>query len=269
VRAGRLVAAAAAANVSAAHLELGGKSASLILDDADLTTAVAATVDQALFNSGQACLQWGRLVVPRRSLAEAEELVSELVPGYVVGDPADQATDIGPLITAAAKRRVLESIEKAVGDGRARAARRHEDAGEGLRGGQLRRADRAHGVDEQMAIAREEIFGPVLCLMAHDGDEDAVRVANATDYGLHGAVWSGDEDRAAAVAREVRSGQLQINGAGFNPAAPFGGFKNSGIGRECGVHGLLAFTETQSLQFPSRGESGPTRLVGSRAGAEM
>jgi aldehyde dehydrogenase (NAD+) len=269
VRAGRLVAAAAAANVSAAHLELGGKSASLILDDADLATAVAATVDQALFNSGQACLQWGRLVVPRRSLAEAEELVRELVPGYVVGDPADQATDIGPLITAAAKRRVLESIEKAVGEGARVLLGGTKTPEKVSAAGNFVAPTVLTGVDEQMAIAREEIFGPVLCLMAHDGDEDAVRVANATDYGLHGAVWSGDEERAATVAREVRSGQLQINGAGFNPAAPFGGFKNSGIGRECGVHGLLAFTETQSLQFPSRGESGPTRLVGSRAGAEM
>jgi aldehyde dehydrogenase (NAD+)/betaine-aldehyde dehydrogenase len=267
VRVGRLVAAAAAANVSAAHLELGGKSASLVLDDADLAAAVTATVDQALFNSGQACLQWGRLVVPRRSLAEAEELIRELVPGYVVGDPADPATDIGPLITAEARQRVVETIEKAVADGAHVLLGGTRPPDSVPAAGNFVAPTVLTGIDERMAIAREEIFGPVLCLMAHDGDEDAVRLANATDYGLHGAVWSGDEERATAVARAVRSGQVQINGAGFNPAAPFGGFKNSGVGRECGVQGLLAFTETQSLQFPSRGVGGPTALVGSRAGA--
>lgn len=267
VRAGRSVAAAAAANVTAAHLELGGKSASLVLDDADLPTAVAASIDQALFNSGQACLQWSRLIVPRRSLAAAEELIRGIVPGYVVGDPADEKTDIGPLISAAARRRVLGSIERALGEGARAVVGGTEQPWTADAAGNFVAPTVLTDVREQMAIAREEVFGPVVCLMAHDGDEDAARLANATDYGLHGAVWSADDERAAAVARAVRSGQLQINGAGFNPAAPFGGFKNSGVGRECGVQGLLAFTETQSLQFPSsRGSGAPARLVGSRAG---
>jgi aldehyde dehydrogenase (NAD+) len=268
-RAGRLVAAAAAGHIAGAHLELGGKAASIVLEDADLPTAVAATVDQALFNSGQACLQWGRLVVPRARLAETEALVRDIVPGYVLGDPANEKTDIGPLITPAAKQRVLAAIEKAHADG-ARTVVGGEPVPAEFEAGNYVTPVVLADVAEHTAAAREEIFGPVLCLMPHDGDEDAIRVANATDYGLHGAVWSADVDRAAAVAVGIRTGQVQLNGAGFNPAAPFGGFKNSGFGRECGTQGLLAFTETQSVQFPpSAGESasGPVRVVGSRGQA--
>jgi aldehyde dehydrogenase (NAD+)/betaine-aldehyde dehydrogenase len=269
VRAGRLVAAAAAGHIAGAHLELGGKAASIVLDDADLPTAVAATVDQALFNSGQACLQWGRLVVPRARLAETEALVRDIVPGYVLGEPSAEKTDIGPLITSAAKQRVLAAIERAHADG-ARTVVGGEPVPAEFEAGNYVTPIVLTDVGEHTAAAREAIFGPVLCLLPHDGDEDAARVANATDYGLHGAVWSAETERAAAVASRIRTGQVQINGAGFNPAAPFGGFKNSGFGRECGAHGLLAFTATQSLQFPpSPGETGdaPLRQVGSRGQA--
>ncbi|HTZ43733.1 MAG TPA: aldehyde dehydrogenase family protein [Jatrophihabitans sp.] len=248
VRAGKLVAAAAAANLSRVHLELGGKSASLVLDDADLEQAVAASIDQAMFNSGQACLQWSRLVVPRRLLPAAEELVSSIVAGYVVGDPADGGTDLGPLITSEAKARVTRAVEL----GEQQGARRligDRPAAEG----QFFPPTVFTDVTETMALAQEEIFGPVVSLMPHDGDDDAVRIANSTRYGLHGAVWSGSDERAGAVARRVRTGQLEINGGPFNPAAPFGGFKNSGIGRECGLDGLASFCEVQALQYPVAG----------------
>lgn len=268
VRAGRSVAAAAADNVTAAHLELGGKSASLVLDDADLSLAVAASIDQAFFNSGQACLQWGRLVVPRRSLTAAEALARDIVAEYTVGDPADESTDIGPLISSAAKERVLGVLGRAERDGARVVVGGPSDAAVFHGPGNFVPPTVFADVDETSSLARDEIFGPVVCLMAHDGDADAARIANATEYGLHGAVWSMCPDRAAAVAREVRSGQIEINGGGFNPVAPFGGFKHSGIGRECGAQGLLAFTQSQSLQFPIRpGDGLAVRSVGSRAGA--
>ncbi|WP_369184798.1 aldehyde dehydrogenase family protein [Streptomyces sp. Y1] len=247
VRAGRSVAAAAAANLTRVHLELGGKSASLVLDDADLTRAVTASVDQAMFNSGQACLQWSRLVVPRDRVAEAEELVRTLTAGYVVGDPAAPGTDLGPLITAEAKARVVAACERGLAQG-ARAVVPYRELG-----GQFVAPVVFGDVTEDMDLAQEEIFGPVVSIMAHDGDEDAVRLANSTRYGLHGSVWSADDERAGAVARRVRSGQLEVNGGPMNPAAPFGGFGHSGIGRECGAEGIDAFCELQALHYPVEG----------------
>ncbi|MEO7195047.1 MAG: aldehyde dehydrogenase family protein [Pseudonocardiaceae bacterium] len=244
VRAGRLVTTAAARNITRVHLELGGKSASLILEDADLEQAVTASIDQAMFNSGQACLQWSRLLVPRRLLPEAERLAAALAAGYVVGDPADPGTDLGPLITAEAKARVTHAVTVGERQG-ARRVLTLPDAE-----GQFFSPTIFSDVIETMALAQDEIFGPVVSLMAHDGDDDAIRLANSTRYGLDGAVWSGSVERANAVARRVRTGQLAINGGPFNPMAPFGGFKNSGIGRECGAHGLKAFCELQALHYP-------------------
>jgi aldehyde dehydrogenase (NAD+) len=248
VRAGRLVAAAAAVNLSRVHLELGGKSASLVLDDANLEQAVAASIDQAMFNSGQACLQWSRLVVPRRLLPAAEELTRAIVAGYVVGDPADDGTDLGPLITAEAKARVTRAVAVGEEQGARRLIGDRPDPD-----GQFFPPTVFTEVTEPMALAQEEVFGPVVSLMAHEGDDDAIRIANSTRYGLHGAVWSSSDERAGAVARRVRTGQMEINGGPFNPAAPFGGFKNSGIGRECGLDGLKSFCEVQALQFPIAG----------------
>ncbi len=247
VRAGRSVAVAAAANLTRVHLELGGKSASLVLDDADLERAVTASVGQALFNSGQACLQWSRLIVPRRLVGEAEELVRTVTATYVVGDPAAPDTDLGPLISAAAKERVVRACERGLAQGaRAVVPPRAMD---GLYVAPTVFSD----VTVDMDLAQEEIFGPVVSIMTHDGDDDAVRLANSTRYGLHGSVWSSSDERATAVARRVRTGQLEINGAPFNPAAPFGGFKESGIGRECGAEGIDAFCELQALHYPVAG----------------
>ncbi|WNE95309.1 aldehyde dehydrogenase family protein [Streptomyces luomodiensis] len=247
VRAGRSVSAAAAANLTRVHLELGGKSASLVLDDADLAQAVAASVGQALFNSGQACLQWSRLIVPRRLVREAEEIARTITATYVVGDPAAPDTDLGPLISADAKARVARACARGVAQG-ARAVLPPRDM-DGLYFAPTVFSD----VTMDMDLAQEEIFGPVVSIMTHDGDDDAVRLANSTRYGLHGSVWSSSDERATAVARRVRAGQLEINGAPFNPAAPFGGFKESGIGRECGAEGIDAFCELQALHYPVAG----------------
>ncbi|MEU4212563.1 aldehyde dehydrogenase family protein [Streptomyces sp. NPDC026206] len=247
VRAGRSVAAAAATNLSRVHLELGGKSASLILDDADIAQAVAASIDQAMFNSGQACLQWSRLIVPRRLVRETEELARTITATYVVGDPADPDTNLGPLISADAKTRVARACELGVAGG-ARPVVPQRDM-DGLYFAPTVFSD----VTEDMDLAQEEIFGPVISIMTHDGDDDAVRLANSTRYGLHGSVWSRSDERATAVARRVRAGQLEINGAPFNPAAPFGGFKHSGIGRECGAEGIDSFCELQALHYPVAG----------------
>ncbi|MFI1919813.1 aldehyde dehydrogenase family protein [Nocardia sp. NPDC020380] len=247
VRAGRAVATAAAMNFSRVHLELGGKSASIILEDADLEQAVAASIDQAMFNSGQACLQWSRLIVPRAVVREVEELARMMAAKYVVGDPAAPETDLGPLISASAKARVVRACELGVARGARPVVTRPEM--DGLYFAPIVFSD----VTEEMNLAQEEIFGPVVSIMTHDGDDDAVRLANSTRYGLHGAVWSGHEERAGAVARRVRAGQLEINGAPFNPAAPFGGFRHSGIGRECGAAGIDAFCELQALHYPLAG----------------
>ncbi|MGA5818173.1 aldehyde dehydrogenase family protein [Kitasatospora sp. NPDC094028] len=247
VRAGRSVAAAASAHLTRVHLELGGKSASMVLDDADLTRAVTASIDQAMFNSGQACLQWSRLIVPRGRVAEAEELARTLTAGYVVGDPAAPGTDLGPLITAEAKARVAAACARGLAQGARPVVPYRELEGQFV-------APVVFGdVTEDMDLAQEEIFGPVVSIMAHDGDEDVVRLANSTRYGLHGSVWSADDERAGAVARRVRSGQVEVNGAPFNPSAPFGGFGHSGIGRECGAEGIESFCELQALHYPVEG----------------
>lgn len=264
VRAGREVARSAAANITQVHLELGGKSASLLLDDADVEAAVRASIGQAFFNSGQACLQWGRLVVPRRLRADVEALVRDIVGAYRVGDPADPATDVGPLISATARARVAEAVRKGLAEGARRLVGTDAAAHTGHPAGHFFTPTVFTGVVPEMELAQREIFGPVVSVMTHDGDDDAVRIANSTRYGLHGAVWSGSVDRASAVARRVRSGQVDINGAAFNPAAPFGGFGQSGIGRECGAEGLFSFTELQAVQMPE-GTAG--RTVRSRDGA--
>ncbi|MFE9061921.1 aldehyde dehydrogenase family protein [Streptomyces violaceusniger] len=247
VRAGRSVAVAAAANLTREHLELGGKSASLVLDDADLTQAVAASVGQALFNSGQACLQWSRLIVPRRLVREAEELARTVTATYVVGDPAAPDTDLGPLISAGAKARVARACARGMAQG-ARAVVPPRDM-DGLYFAPTVFSD----VTMDMDLAQEEIFGPVISITTHDGDDDAVRLANSTRYGLHGSVWSSSDERATSVVRRVRAGQLEISGAPFNPVAPFGGFKESGIGRECGPERIDAFCELQALHYPVAG----------------
>lgn len=249
-RAGRQVSALGADGIKRIHLELGGKNASIVLDDADFEASVLATVDQMLFNSGQTCLQWSRLLVPRDRQEEALAIAERAMDGYITGDPRDPATDLGPLVSAAAHARVTEYIRRGATEGGARLVRGGTGRPAGLDCGYYVQPTIFADVDPLSTIGQEELFGPVLCVLPYDGEDEAITIANGTRYGLHGAVWSADNARAERVARRLRTGLVDINGGLFNPAAPFGGFKQSGIGRECGAAGLEAFLETKSMQLP-------------------
>jgi acyl-CoA reductase-like NAD-dependent aldehyde dehydrogenase len=249
VRAGREVARLASQHLAQVHLELGGKSASLVLDDADLDAAVRATVDQICFNTGQACLQWSRLLVPADRYDEALEIAAQTANNYRVGPPRAEDTDLGPLVSAAALERVRGYIYTGIAEG-ARLVAGGPEPIEGLPAGHYVRPTVFGDVTEDMTLAREEVFGPVLSVMRYEDEQDAIRLANNTAYGLHGSVWSGDTDRAQRVARRIRTGQVDINGGPFNILAPFGGVKGSGYGRECGVEGLDGFCAVKSLQLP-------------------
>ncbi len=242
---GARVSTVAAETIKRVCLELGGKSSSVVLADADLAEAVRGSVGGAMLNSGQTCSAWSRLLVPREQYADAVDLAAQAVAAMRVGDPRDPATDLGPVISEKQRSNVVAHVARAVGDG-ARV----------VTGGTERPQGRGHfvtptvlaNVPDDAAILREEVFGPVLTVEAYDGVDDAVRRANATPYGLHGAVWSADEDRAMGVARRLRTGQVDLNGADFNPAAPFGGYGRSGNGREMGRWGIEDFLEIQSVQ---------------------
>ncbi|MEV6596467.1 aldehyde dehydrogenase family protein [Actinoplanes sp. NPDC051346] len=254
-RAGRQVAELASATIKRLHLELGGKNAAIALPDADLAAAVRAVVDQVCFNTGQACLQWSRLLVPAERHDEAVALAVEQIGRYHIGDPADPSTDLGPLVSEAAFQRVNDFIETGIAEG-ATLACGGPGRPEGLTRGWYVRPTVFARVDESMTVAQEEIFGPVLAVMGYRDEDDAVRIANSTRYGLHGAVFSADPDRALAVAARLRTGQVDINGGSFNILAPFGGFKQSGLGRECGEEGLDGFCEIKSVQLPTA-DTGP------------
>jgi acyl-CoA reductase-like NAD-dependent aldehyde dehydrogenase len=247
--AGRRVAALAAETVKRVTLELSGKSPSIVLDDADLADAVNAAVRQCMLNSGQTCIAWSRLLVPRELHDRAADLAAEVASLYVVGDPLDPATTLGPLATAANRDRVRAAIRGAVDEGATLVAGGDERPA-GLDRGFFVRPTVFAGVDNTMTVAREEVFGPVLAVVAYEGEDDAVRLANDSIYGLHAGVFSGDRERAVRVARRLRAGQVDVNGGGFNLLAPFGGFKQSGYGRELGRHGLDAYLEVKSLQLP-------------------
>ncbi|MEU4802754.1 aldehyde dehydrogenase family protein [Actinosynnema sp. NPDC023587] len=244
-RAGRRVSALAAETVKRVALELGGKSANVVLDDADLVRAVKIGVANAFMNNGQACSAWTRLLVPADRHDEAVEIAVAAAAKYVPGDPADPATRIGPAVSAAQRDRVVAFIRSGVEEG-ASLALGGPDAPTG-RGFHV--APTVFGnVRPGMAIAQEEIFGPVLSVLPYTDQDDAVRIANSTIYGLGGAVFSADPERALAVAKRLRTGQVDINGAAFNTAAPFGGYRQSGNGREFGRFGLDEFTEVKSVQ---------------------
>ncbi|HEX2046765.1 MAG TPA: aldehyde dehydrogenase family protein [Acidimicrobiales bacterium] len=247
--AGRRVAALAAETVKRVTLELSGKSPSVVLDDADLPDAVGAAVRQCMLNSGQTCIAWSRLLVPRDRHDEAAELAAQVARSYVVGDPLHPSTTLGPLATAANRDRVRAAIRGGVEEGASLVAGGDERPA-GLDRGFFVPPTVFAGVDNAMAVAREEVFGPVLAVVPYDGEDDAVRLANDSIYGLHAGVFSGDRERALRVARRLRAGQVDVNGGGFNMLAPFGGFKQSGYGRELGRHGLDAYLEVKSLQLP-------------------
>lgn len=248
LRAGRRVAELAAATVKRVTLELGGKSAAIILDDADLPTAVKTTVAACFINSGQTCNALTRLLVPERLYAEAAALAIAASSSYAPGDPLDEQTRLGPLVSAAQLERVRGYIRQGVAEG-AELLAGGAEAPDGLTKGFFVRPTVFGRVTPEMAIAREEIFGPVLSIMAYRNEEEAVEIANGTPYGLAAAVWSGDPQRADRVARQLRAGQVDINGGVFNLLAPFGGCKQSGYGRELGPFGLEEFLELKSIQY--------------------
>ncbi|MFI7680398.1 aldehyde dehydrogenase family protein [Actinophytocola sp. NPDC049390] len=244
-RAGRRVAAVGAETIKKIALELGGKSASVVLDDADLVRAVKITVANGYMNNGQACSALTRLLVPADRHDEAVEVAAAAAAKYVPGDPALESTRIGPSVSAAQRDRVIGYIRTGIEEGATLAAGGPEPV-EGR--GYFVRPTVFGNVRPDMTIAQEEIFGPVLAVLPYTDDDDAVRIANGTQYGLAAGVFGGDADRARAVAGRLRAGQVDINGAAFNTRAPFGGFKQSGNGREFGRYGLEEFTELKSIQ---------------------
>jgi acyl-CoA reductase-like NAD-dependent aldehyde dehydrogenase len=247
-RAGKRVAEVAAATVKRVALELGGKSANVILDDADLATAVPDGVNKCYMNSGQTCSALTRMLVPRERLAEVEALATTAAESFTPGDPFDGETRLGPLVSTVQRDRVRNYIEKGVGEG-ATLLTGGAQAPDGLDKGYFVRPTVFSSVTRDMTIARDEIFGPVLAIIPYDTEEEAIEIANDTEYGLAGGVWSSDPDRAKAVARRLRTGQVEVNGGGFNPMAPFGGYKQSGNGREFGSFGLDEYLETKAMQL--------------------
>ncbi|WP_405140566.1 aldehyde dehydrogenase family protein [Sphaerisporangium sp. NBC_01403] len=245
-RAGRRVSELAARTVKRVALELGGKSANVILPDADLGTAVKAGVANAFVNSGQTCSAWTRMLVHRDQYDGVVRQAVAAASSYTVGDPFDKATRLGPLVSAAQRDRVVRYINTG-----------QEEGARLVAGGSDRPLERGYyveptvfaGVAPGMAIEQEEIFGPVLSIIPYTSVDEAVEIANGTPYGLAGAVWAASEETAVAVARRLRTGQVAINGGRFNPSAPFGGYKQSGNGRELGEFGLEEFLEVKSLQM--------------------
>jgi aldehyde dehydrogenase (NAD+) len=247
-RAGKRVAEVAAATVKRVALELGGKSANVILGDADLATAVPDGVNKCYINSGQTCSALTRMLVPRDRLSEVEALATAAAESFTPGDPFDGETRLGPLVSAVQRDRVRNYIEKGVGEG-ATLLTGGAEAPDGLHKGYFVRPTVFSSVTRDMTIARDEIFGPVLSIIPYDTEEEAIDIANDTEYGLAGGVWSSDPERAKAVARRLRTGQVEVNGGGFNPMAPFGGYKQSGNGREFGSFGLDEYLETKAMQL--------------------
>ena len=246
-RAGKRVAELAAASVKRVTLELGGKSASVILPDADLAAAVKGTIGACLLNSGQTCSAHTRMLVPVKRYDEVKALVQAAIAKFTLGASLDENTRLGPLVSAAQRERVLGFIRQGL-----------EEGAELVAGGPDKPAfDKGYFVQPTVlrvqpndTLAREEIFGPVLVILTYEDEEEAIRIANDTIYGLGGGVWSVDLDHAMAVARHIRTGQVDINGAPFNGNAPFGGYKQSGNGRENGRYGLEEFLEYKALQLP-------------------
>ncbi|MFG2305048.1 aldehyde dehydrogenase family protein [Actinacidiphila glaucinigra] len=237
---GRQIAATAGAAVKRVALELGGKSANVILPGADLAKAVGVGVANVMSNTGQTCSAWTRMLVHRDVYEEAVDLAVTAAAKYVPGER------IGPVVNARQHERVLGYIAKGVEEG-ARLVAGGTDVPR-TRGYWVSPTVFAD-VTPRMTIAQEEIFGPVLSILAYEDEEDALRIANGTVYGLAGAVWAGDDAAAVAFARRMDTGQVDINGGRFNPLAPFGGYKQSGVGRELGPHGLAEYLQTKSLQF--------------------
>ncbi|MFI6323230.1 aldehyde dehydrogenase family protein [Nonomuraea sp. NPDC050556] len=244
--AGKRVASLAAETVKRVALELGGKSANIILPDADLATAVKVGVANAFVNCGQTCSAWSRMLVHRDQYDTAVRMAVDASSSYVPSDPFAEGARLGPLVSAVQLERVVHYINRG-----------QEEGARLVTGGTERPLDRGYyveptvfaGVESGMTIEQEEIFGPVLSIIPFTTEDQAIAIAEGTRYGLAGAVWAATEDRALGVARQLRTGQVAINGGAFNPLAPFGGYKQSGIGRELGESGLEEYLETKSLQL--------------------
>ena len=246
--AGKRVSVLAAETVKRVALELGGKSAAVILEDADLATAMKVVVTNCFLNSGQTCSAQTRVLVPEERYQEAAGLAVEIARQFLPGSPHDIKTKIGPLVSAQQRDRVLHYINEGIKAG-AELLCGGLEAPEGLPLGYYVQPTIFGRVTSSMVIAQEEIFGPVLCIMTYRDEDDAVQIANDSIYGLAGGVWSASTEHAERVARRLQTGQVDINGGRFNILAPFGGYKQSGNGRELGHYGLEEFLQLKSLQF--------------------
>ena len=246
--AGRRVAELAAPTVKRVAQELGGKSATLVLDDADFDRAVRGGVNSCFYNSGQTCSACTRLLVPAGMEERAIEVAAYAAQRFTLGDPLSPSTKLGPLISARQRERVRGFIQAGLEEG-ARLVTGGAEAPAGMGRGYFVAPTVFAGVKPEMRIAREEIFGPVLAIIPYEDEEQAIAIANDSSYGLGGAIWSKDQDRALRVARRLRTGQVDVNGARYNPQAPFGGYKQSGNGREFGRWGLEEYLETKSVQI--------------------
>ena len=247
--AGKRVSALASASVKRVTLELGGKSAGIVLDDADFSLAVRSVVGNCYLNAGQTCTAQTRLLVPESRYDEAARLAVEAAQAYRVGDPLAPETTLGPLASQMQQQRVREFIARGIAEG-AELLTGGTDFPPGVDAGGYYVAPTVFGrVKPESTIAQEEIFGPVLSIITYADEDDAVRIANGTAYGLAGGVWSATDEHAEQVARRLRTGQVEINGGPFNISAPFGGYKQSGNGRELGRYGLEEFLEYKALQF--------------------
>jgi aldehyde dehydrogenase (NAD+) len=227
-------------------LELGGKSPTVLLDDAALERAIPAALILAFMNSGQACAAGTRLLVPKSRLGQVKRAIVDAMPAFNVGDPADPKTAIGPMVSQKQYDRVQSYIRKGIEDG-AEVLVGGEGCPPGFESGYFVKPTVFVNATNDMAIAQEEIFGPVLCVIAYDSDDEAVRIANDSRYGLHSAVLGTDLERARRVASQIRAGRVVINGMTDDPDAPWGGFRFSGVGREYGAYGIEAFVETRAV----------------------
>jgi aldehyde dehydrogenase (NAD+) len=245
-RAGTEVAKNAAASVKRVHQELGGKSPNVLLDDADFELAVKRSVLHVFQNSGQSCNAPTRMLVPAANLAQVEAIAQRVTAGMVVGDPTSAATNVGPLVSKVQFDRVERYIEKGIAEG-AKLVAGGAGRPEGLSKGYYVKPTVFSNVRNDMTIAREEIFGPVLCILPYDSEEQAISIANDTPYGLAAYVWSKDLKRAGRVGARIRAGQVALNGASGDMQTPFGGFKMSGNGREYGEFGLRDFLEVKAV----------------------
>ncbi|MFI1331882.1 aldehyde dehydrogenase [Streptomyces sp. NPDC020845] len=245
-RAGRRIASIAGDRLKRFSLELGGKSAAVILPDADIEAAVRGLKFASLLNNGEACIAQTRVLAPRSRYEEVVAALKDLVESLKVGDPSDPDTFIGPMIRRDQQQRVRDYIELGIGEG-ARLVTGGPQVPPGLERGNYVTPTVFADVDNSMRIAQEEIFGPVLVVIAYDDEDDAVRIANDSAYGLSGGVWSADQDRALDVARRLRTGTVTVNGAPIAFDGPFGGYKASGIGREYGAVGLAQYVEYKTV----------------------